>query len=67
MSKDNLMAQAMNKLQDNNILHYQASGHQLVVEGRSDWVDYWPTTGKWKSRDGSKEGFGSNSLLNWLK
>jgi hypothetical protein len=37
-------------------------GAHLIVEGPSCFIDYWPGTGKWISRDGAR-GFGLRNLL----
>jgi hypothetical protein len=38
------------------------NGAHLIVEGRDGFIDYWPGTGKWVSRNGTR-GFGLNNLL----
>lgn len=38
------------------------AGAHLIVEGALGHVDFWPGTGKWKSRKG-KEGFGVRNLV----
>ncbi len=40
-------------------------GAHLVVEGDQCYIDFWPGTGKWKSRNG-KEGFGVRNLINHI-
>lgn len=37
-------------------------GAHLIVEGRTCFIDFWPGTGKWISRDGTK-GFGVRNLV----
>jgi len=37
-------------------------GAHLIVEGRDGFIDYWPGTGKWISRNGTR-GFGLRNLL----
>lgn len=37
-------------------------GAHLVVEGNTCFIDFWPGTGKWISRDGVK-GFGVRNLV----
>jgi hypothetical protein len=37
-------------------------GAHLIVEGHSCFIDFWPGTGKWNSRDGQK-GFGVRNLV----
>lgn len=37
-------------------------GAHLIVEGHSCFIDFWPGTGRWNSRDGSK-GFGVRNLI----
>jgi hypothetical protein len=41
-------------------------GAHLVVEGNNGFIDYWPGTGKWHDRNGSK-GFGVRNLLKHLR
>jgi len=38
------------------------SGVHLIVEGKTCKIDFWPGTGKWNSRDGTK-GFGVRNLI----
>ena len=38
------------------------SGAHLIVEGSECFIDFWPGTGKWISRDGAK-GFGVRNLI----
>lgn len=38
------------------------AGAHLIVEGALGYIDFWPGTGKWKSREG-KEGFGVRNLV----
>lgn len=37
-------------------------GAHLIVEGSECFIDFWPGTGKWHSRDGAK-GFGVRNLI----
>lgn len=41
-------------------------GAHLIVEGHTCFIDFWPGTGKWHSRDGTK-GFGVRNLVNHIK
>lgn len=41
-------------------------GAHLIVEGRECFVDFWPGTGRWISRNGVK-GFGVRNLLEYVK
>lgn len=41
------------------------NGAHLIVEGNDCFIDYWPGTGRWKTRNGEK-GFGVRSLLRHL-
>jgi hypothetical protein len=41
-------------------------GAHLIVEGPSCFIDFWPGTGKWNSRDG-KKGFGVRNLVALIK
>lgn len=42
------------------------AGAHLIVEGAKGYIDFWPGTGKWKSREG-KEGFGVRNLINAIQ
>jgi hypothetical protein len=42
------------------------NGAHLIVEGNSCFIDYWPGTGRWNSRDGVS-GFGVRSLIHHIK
>ncbi len=37
-------------------------GAHLIVEGTTCFIDYWPGTGRWNTRDGVK-GFGVRNLV----
>ena len=37
-------------------------GAHLIVEGNECFIDFWPGTGKWISRNGAK-GFGVRNLI----
>ena len=41
-------------------------GSHLIVEGRTCYIDFWPGTGRWKTRAG-KEGFGAKNLVTYCK
>jgi len=41
-------------------------GSHLIVEGGESYVDFWPGTGKWISRDG-KRGFGVRNLIRHIE
>jgi len=38
----------------------------LIVDGPDDLIDFWPGTGRWKTRDGV-DGFGVKSLINYME
>jgi len=40
-------------------------GAHLIVEGKDCFIDFWPGTGKWISRNGQK-GFGVRNLLSHI-
>lgn len=40
-------------------------GAHLVVEGSECFIDFWPGTGRWTSRDGTK-GFGVRKLITYI-
>ena len=41
-------------------------GAHLIVEGNNGHIDFWPGTGKWKTRDG-RSGFGVRKLVEFIK
>lgn len=49
-------------------IHYIRSngGTHLIVQDGPNWIDFWPGTGLWHSRDGRK-GRGIQKLLNLLQ
>jgi len=42
------------------------NGAHLIVDGPDDLIDFWPGTGRWKTRDGV-DGFGMKGLLNYME
>jgi hypothetical protein len=40
-------------------------GVHLIVEGRDCYIDFWPGTGKWKTRKG-ESGFGVRNLADYI-
>ena len=40
-------------------------GAHLIVEGKECFIDFWPGTGKWRSRCG-KKGFGVRNLVEFI-
>ena len=42
-------------------------GAHLVVQGLHGFIDYWPGTGKWVCRVSRKSGFGSETLIRYIK
>ena len=41
-------------------------GAHLIVEGNECYIDFWPGTGKWISRNG-KRGFGVRNLIKYVE
>lgn len=41
-------------------------GAHLIVEGSECYIDFWPGTGKWISRNG-KHGFGVRNLIGYVE
>lgn len=41
------------------------AGAHLIVEGSECFIDFWPGTGKWHSRNGDK-GFGVRNLVTYI-
>lgn len=41
------------------------NGAHLIVEGNDGYIDFWPGTGKWKTRKG-KSGFGVRNLVKYI-
>jgi len=40
-------------------------GAHLIVEGKDCYIDFWPGTGKWISRN-KEAGFGVRNLVNFI-
>lgn len=38
------------------------NGAHLIVEGKDCYIDFWPGTGKWRTRKG-EDGFGVKNLV----
>lgn len=54
-------------LQENGIpFEPKNGGAHLVVEGHDCFIDFWPGTGKWITRNGHK-GFGVRNLIEFIK
>lgn len=54
-------------LKENGIVFtVKNNGAHVIVEGNNGFIDYWPSTGRWKSRDG-EQGFGAHNLVNYIK
>jgi hypothetical protein len=49
-----------------DIMHTEKSVAHWVVEGNKGFIDYWPTTGKWKERNSVVEGFGARLLTQYI-
>jgi hypothetical protein len=54
------------KLNKYEVVFEKKSASHFVIEGKFCFIDYWPTTGKWKPRDHFLEGFGLNGLLEYI-
>lgn len=50
----------------NNIMHTEKSASHWVVEGNKGFIDYWPTTGKWKERGSVVDGFSARLLVQYI-
>lgn len=53
------------KLNDIPFIEYNKGIH-LMVEGPDNYIDFWPTTGKWRVRGGSKTFFGLYKLKEYI-
>jgi len=54
--------QSAQHLRDRGILFSaNNNGAHLIVEGKDGYIDFWPGTGRWKTRKG-KTGFGVRNL-----
>ena len=59
--------QAQDRLKEEGIpFTTNNDGVHLMVEGSDCFIDYWPGTGRWKSRKGY-QGFGLVNLINYIK
>lgn len=54
------------KLNKYEVVFEKKSSSHFVVEGKTCFIDYWPTTGKWKPRNDFESGFGLNDLLAYI-
>lgn len=62
-----LRHQAQDRLKEEGIpFTTNNDGIHLIVEGPTCFIDYWPGTGRWKSRKGY-HGFGLVKLINYIK
>ena len=53
-------------LDDNNIYYtIKNNGTQLIVEGYDCYIDYYPSTGLWKTRNNTIKGFGLRGLITY--
>lgn len=53
-------------LQQHGVLFTEKNqGAHLIVEGKACFIDFWPGTGKWNSRCGTK-GFGVKNLVEFI-
>lgn len=61
-------AEAMETLNKYSI-HFTTfnNGIHFVVTGRNDLIDFWPTTGKWKTRKSNITSNGITRLVNFLR
>jgi hypothetical protein len=41
-------------------------GTHLIVEGNINFIDYWPSTGKWIDRNQTRSGFGVRTLIHYI-
>lgn len=63
---DNLRKQSTQLLNDAKIpFEIKNNGAHLIVEGNECYIDFWPGTGKWITRNG-KRGFGVRNLINYI-
>lgn len=42
------------------------NGAHLIVEGKDCYIDFWPGTGRWSTRDGKRSGFGVKELVKFI-
>jgi len=55
-------------LESRNIEYWTNNGGvHLIVIGNHGYIDFWPGKGKWKARDGSRDGFGVFNLLEMIE
>lgn len=61
--KSSFRESSANMLSDHNIaFETKNGGVHLIVEGSSGYIDFWPSTGRWKTRSGLS-GFGVKKLM----
>lgn len=58
--------QSAKYLNDNGIIFStNNNGAHLIIEGKDCYIDFWPGTGKWKTRKGHN-GFGVKNLVDYI-
>lgn len=52
-----------------NNIHFTThnGGAHLIVQGDTDFIDFWPGTGTWIPRNTNKKGFGVFKLIEYVK
>jgi hypothetical protein len=54
-------------LKEHDVLFLEKNnGSHLVVEGPDCFIDLWPSSGKWRVRNGGREGFGVRNLIRFI-
>ena len=63
---NNRMTSAHYLERENIVFTSHNNGAHLIVEGKECFIDFWPGTGKWKSRNGDN-GFGVANLVKYIR
>ena len=58
---------ALAKLSNAGIDFRQLSHGHYRISLTNDFIDYWPSTGKWRSKDGKATGYEVSSLIKEAK
>lgn len=56
-------SKAIKALEDSGIEFYQLSHEHYRVPLTNDFIDWWPSTGTWRSKDGKTRGWQVRDLI----
>lgn len=60
--------QALDQLRSRGITFAECNGGaHLIVQGSQGHIDFWPGAGRWNCRVTSKQGYGCDNLIRYVK